>query len=80
MSGGFHERSSGALVSLLLILLVLLALASVSEGVSPSFFVLCHSAALNSIDVTDPMSTLIVYGIPNCNTVKKARTWLEERG
>lgn len=25
------------------------------------------------------MSTL-VYGIPNCNTVKKARTWLEEQG
>ncbi len=23
---------------------------------------------------------LIVYGIPNCNTVKKARTWLEEQG
>ena len=22
----------------------------------------------------------IVYGIPNCNTVKKARTWLEEKG
>lgn len=21
-----------------------------------------------------------LYGIPNCNTVKKARTWLEERG
>lgn len=21
-----------------------------------------------------------VYGIPNCNTVKKARVWLEERG
>ena len=21
-----------------------------------------------------------VYGIPNCNTVKKARTWLEENG
>lgn len=21
-----------------------------------------------------------VYGIPNCNTVKKARTWLEEHG
>ena len=21
-----------------------------------------------------------VYGIPNCNTVKKARTWLAERG
>ncbi|MFV0294634.1 MAG: arsenate reductase [Hyphomicrobiaceae bacterium] len=25
------------------------------------------------------MST-IVYGIPNCGTVKKARTWLEEHG
>ena len=24
--------------------------------------------------------SLIVYGIPNCSTVKKARTWLEERG
>jgi arsenate reductase (glutaredoxin) len=24
--------------------------------------------------------TLIVYGIPNCNTVKKARTWLEAQG
>jgi len=23
---------------------------------------------------------LTVYGIPNCNTVKKARTWLEENG
>ena len=23
---------------------------------------------------------LIVYGIPNCNTVKKARTWLDEQG
>lgn len=23
---------------------------------------------------------LTVYGIPNCNTVKKARTWLEEKG
>lgn len=22
---------------------------------------------------------LIVYGIPNCNTVKKARTWLDEQ-
>lgn len=22
----------------------------------------------------------IVYGIPNCDTVKKARTWLNERG
>lgn len=24
--------------------------------------------------------TMKVYGIPNCNTVKKARTWLEEHG
>jgi len=23
---------------------------------------------------------LIVYGIPNCDSVKKARTWLSERG
>jgi len=23
---------------------------------------------------------MIVYGIPNCNTVKKARTWLTENG
>ena len=24
--------------------------------------------------------TLTLYGIPNCDTVKKARTWLEARG
>lgn len=24
--------------------------------------------------------TIIFYGIPNCDTVKKARTWLEARG
>ena len=24
--------------------------------------------------------SLIVHGIPNCDTVKKARAWLEERG
>lgn len=24
--------------------------------------------------------SLIVYGIPNCSTVKKARAWLEEQG
>ncbi len=24
--------------------------------------------------------TLILYGIPNCDTVKKARRWLDERG
>lgn len=23
---------------------------------------------------------MIIYGIPNCNTVKKARTWLAENG
>ena len=26
------------------------------------------------------MGQLVVYGIPNCNTVKKARTWLDEQG
>jgi len=25
-------------------------------------------------------ATLILYGIPNCGTVKKARAWLEARG
>lgn len=25
-------------------------------------------------------SKTVVYGIPNCDTVKKARTWLEARG
>ena len=25
-------------------------------------------------------STIIVYGIPNCDTVKKARSWLTEQG
>lgn len=25
-------------------------------------------------------TTITVYGIPNCNTVKKARVWLEEQG
>ncbi len=24
--------------------------------------------------------TVTIYGIPNCDTVKKARTWLESRG
>ena len=24
--------------------------------------------------------SLILYGIPNCDTVKKARTWLEAQG
>jgi len=30
----------------------------------------------------DPMSTpaIILYGIPNCDTVKKARAWLAEQG
>lgn len=26
------------------------------------------------------MTVLTVYGIPNCDTVKRARTWLAERG
>lgn len=26
------------------------------------------------------MNTITVYGIPNCDTVKKARAWLAERG
>jgi len=26
------------------------------------------------------MSTIIVYGIPNCDTMKKARAWLQEQG
>ena len=26
------------------------------------------------------MQTLILYGIPNCNTVKQARDWLENNG
>ncbi len=26
------------------------------------------------------MTALTLYGIPNCDTVKKARTWLEQRG
>lgn len=26
------------------------------------------------------MSTVTLYGIPNCDTVKKARAWLGERG
>jgi arsenate reductase len=25
-------------------------------------------------------SKMIIYGIPNCNTVKKAQTWLTEKG
>jgi arsenate reductase len=25
-------------------------------------------------------ATVIVYGIPNCDTVKKARTWLDDHG
>lgn len=24
--------------------------------------------------------TIVVYGIPNCDTVKKARVWLQDRG
>lgn len=37
------------------------------------------------LDVNHPLNisytcTMVVYGIPNCNTVKKARTWLEDNG
>jgi arsenate reductase len=28
----------------------------------------------------DPMNQIVMYGIPNCDTVKKARTWLTARG
>ncbi|MCE3271745.1 MAG: arsenate reductase [Ramlibacter sp.] len=27
-----------------------------------------------------PMATITLYGIPNCDTVKKARAWLDGRG
>jgi len=27
-----------------------------------------------------PMTGVTLYGIPNCDTVKKARTWLDARG
>ncbi len=27
-----------------------------------------------------PMKTITLYGIPNCDTVKKARTWLSDHG
>jgi arsenate reductase len=27
-----------------------------------------------------PKPTVIIYGIPNCDTMKKARTWLDGRG
>ena len=29
---------------------------------------------------TEISMTPLLYGIPNCDTVKKARVWLEERG
>ena len=29
---------------------------------------------------TTPRPTITVFGIPNCDTVKKARTWLTEHG
>jgi arsenate reductase len=28
----------------------------------------------------EPIMTLTMYGIPNCDTVKKARTWLDQNG
>jgi Spx/MgsR family transcriptional regulator len=27
-----------------------------------------------------PKSTITIYGIPNCDTMKKARTWLDGKG
>lgn len=27
-----------------------------------------------------PMTTLRMYGIPNCDTIKKAKTWLTDQG
>lgn len=32
------------------------------------------------IDLRFYLTEMIVYGIPNCNTVKKARTWLTDNG
>ena len=26
------------------------------------------------------MQSIVLYGIPNCDTVKKARTWLQDKG
>ena len=30
--------------------------------------------------MSPPVAALTLYGIPNCDTVKKARAWLAERG
>ena len=32
------------------------------------------------MNATPTPSTVTVFGIPNCDTVKKARTWLQARG
>ena len=48
---------------------------SPSLQTAPQWAVLLYSAAF-----TVKMSPMKLYGIPNCNTVKKARTWLEENG
>lgn len=40
---------------------------------------MCHSHACVNL-LNEPAMSLIVYGIPNCNTVKKARAWLGEQG
>lgn len=40
-------------------------------------------AGLNTVKIVTVINdelAMKVYGIPNCNTVKKARTWLEEHG
>jgi arsenate reductase (glutaredoxin) len=33
-----------------------------------------------AVTVAKPLSLPIVYGIPNCDTVKKARAWLDAQG
>ena len=41
----------------------------------------CVKPASNRSRIFNPMSkTTTVFGIPNCDTVKKARTWLDEQG
>lgn len=31
-------------------------------------------------NMTSPTTAVMLYGIPNCSTVKKARLWLDEQG
>ena len=36
--------------------------------------------AMNNLANLAPAPTVTLYGIPNCDTVKKARTWLADQG